>query len=102
MVKKAFTNISNGCTIESQKGGNKKLKNKNQKKTLWNLKKLREEAGIKQYKMAEMLGYAPLSSYYCKKEKGMFEFRLNEMIKIKEILSEALGRELTLEEIFCE
>ena len=84
------------------KGGNKKLKNKNQKKTLWNLKKLREEAGIKQYKMAEMLGYAPLSSYYCKKEKGMFEFRLNEMIKIKEILSEALGRELTLEEIFCE
>lgn len=81
---------------------NKKLKNKNQKKTIWNLKKLREEAGIKQYEMVEMLGYSKGSTYYCKKEKGLFQFKLNEMIKIKEILSEALGRELTLDEIFCE
>ena len=78
------------------------MKDKNQKKTLWNLKKLREEAGIKQYEMEEMLGYSKCSTYYCKKEKGRFEFRLSEMIKIKAILSEALGRELTLEEIFCE
>ena len=78
------------------------MKDKNKKKTLWNLKKLREEAGIKQYEMVEMLGYSKGSSYYCKKEKGLFQFRLNEMIKIKEILSEALGRELTLDEIFCE
>ena len=78
------------------------MKEKNQKKTLWNLKKLREEAGIKQYKMAEILGYGKRSSYYSKKENGLFEFRMYEMIAIRNILSKALGRELTLDDIFCE
>ena len=78
------------------------VKVKNQKKILWNLKKLRKAAGITQYKMAEMLGYKPDSSYYSKKEKGDFEFRLYEMIEIRNILSEALGRKLTLDDIFCD
>ena len=56
------------------------MKIENKKKIIWNLKKLRREARISQYKMAEILGYAKCSSYYSKKENGLFEFRMYEMI----------------------
>lgn len=78
------------------------MKIENKKKILWNLKKLRKESKISQYKMAEILGYGKCSSYYSKKENGLFEFRMYEMIAIRNILSKALGRELTLDDIFCE